>query len=266
MRLWDRKGIVQKLKEIERKENIVVVYACELGSRAVGTASVHSDYDVRFLYLRPVEWYLSVMEKKDVLVYPLEGQEDMSGWDMIKALRLVQKSNPTLLECLNSPIRYIEHGAILEQLRRLAGMLFSPKACIHHYVKMAARNDRQAWEQDRVQVKRLTQVLRPVLACGWIERFGDMPPVPLRALTETLLGGEDIVRAEALELLEAKRAGSRTLPAVRMQSLRHYLTEQIGHYEHTIREYRAAPGGMESEVDALFRAALKEIWSLEGWT
>ncbi len=42
------------------------MYACESGSRAWGFASSNSDYDVRFVYVRPVEGYLSLDNKRDV--------------------------------------------------------------------------------------------------------------------------------------------------------------------------------------------------------
>ena len=49
--------ILSRLHEIEAEENVRIVYACESGSRAWGFPSADSDYDVRFLYVRPMEWY-----------------------------------------------------------------------------------------------------------------------------------------------------------------------------------------------------------------
>ena len=45
--------IKEKLSQIEKRENIRILYACESGSRAWGFASPDSDYDVRFIYVRP---------------------------------------------------------------------------------------------------------------------------------------------------------------------------------------------------------------------
>ena len=45
--------ILSRLHEIEAEENVRIVYACESGSRAWGFPSADSDYDVRFLYVRP---------------------------------------------------------------------------------------------------------------------------------------------------------------------------------------------------------------------
>ena len=55
--------IKEKLKEIESRENIRVLHCVESGSRAWGFASPDSDYDVRFIYARPTEYYLR-LEKR----------------------------------------------------------------------------------------------------------------------------------------------------------------------------------------------------------
>ena len=48
--------ILHRLSRIEEEEGIRIFYACESGSRAWGFPSRDSDYDVRFLYLRPLDW------------------------------------------------------------------------------------------------------------------------------------------------------------------------------------------------------------------
>ena len=60
-----------------------------------------SDYDVRFLYVRDRDWYLSVENPRDVIERPIADDLDVSGWDLRKALRLLRKSNPPLLEWLS---------------------------------------------------------------------------------------------------------------------------------------------------------------------
>ena len=52
------KEISDKLDEIEKTEGVYILYAVESGSRAWGFASPDSDYDVRFVYVRPWEEYL----------------------------------------------------------------------------------------------------------------------------------------------------------------------------------------------------------------
>ena len=100
--------IVAALNTIAEKEDIIIHYACESGSRAWGFPSKDSDYDVRFIYTRKKDWYLQVDEGRDVIEEPISELLDINGWDLKKALKLLRKSNPPLLEWLYSPIIYIE--------------------------------------------------------------------------------------------------------------------------------------------------------------
>ena len=88
------------LAQVEAEQNVRVLYACESGSRAWGFASRDSDYDVRFLYVHRRDWYLSVEQGRDVIERPIADDLDVSGWELRKALRLLRKSNPPLLEWL----------------------------------------------------------------------------------------------------------------------------------------------------------------------
>lgn len=100
------KVITEKLNEIEEKENVKILHAVESGSRAWGFASPDSDYDVRFIYVRKKEDYLTLCEKSDVIEWQLDETLDINGWDLKKALQLFHKSNATLFEWSNSPIVY----------------------------------------------------------------------------------------------------------------------------------------------------------------
>lgn len=128
------------LDDIETDEHVKIVYACESGSRAWGFPSADSDYDVRFVYVRPVEWYLSLDQKRDVIERPISEGLDISGWDLRKDLQLFRKSNPPLLEWLGSPIVYRERYSVAAKMRALAEIHYSPSACQHHYLHMARGN------------------------------------------------------------------------------------------------------------------------------
>ena len=86
--------IESRLRQLEQQEKVCIFYACESGSRAWGFPSADSDYDVRFLYIHPKNWYLSIDDKRDVIERKISDLIDISGWDIRKALKLLRKSNP----------------------------------------------------------------------------------------------------------------------------------------------------------------------------
>ena len=100
----NREDIQQLLGDIERQHGVRILHACESGSRAWGFASSDSDYDIRFLFIRKEEGYLSLREHADTIEIPIQGDLDAGGWDLRKAARLLAKSNGALVEWLHSPI------------------------------------------------------------------------------------------------------------------------------------------------------------------
>ena len=112
------KLIYKKLQEIEQQENVKILLAVESGSRAWGFASPDSDYDVRFIYVRPKEEYLRLDKVRDVIELPIDNILDINGWDIQKTLRLLYKSNPTLFEWFSSPIVYLE-TAFADEFRKI---------------------------------------------------------------------------------------------------------------------------------------------------
>lgn len=74
--------VLVKIKEIEEKENVKILHAVESGSRAWGFASPDSDYDVRFIYVRDRDSYLSLQGMKDFLDWELNDVLDINGWDL----------------------------------------------------------------------------------------------------------------------------------------------------------------------------------------
>jgi uncharacterized protein len=85
--------IPDQLTQIEKSYQIEILYACEAGSRAWGFASPDSDFDVRFLYKKDMDFYLSLQQQADQIDLPIEGDYDLGGWDIRKGLLLLRKSN-----------------------------------------------------------------------------------------------------------------------------------------------------------------------------
>jgi len=132
--------IIQYLDKIEKEKDVKILLACETGSRAWGFPSPDSDFDIRIIYVHKKDWYLSLSEKRDSIDLMFENNEiDITGWDLRKSLRLLQKSNPPLLERIQSPILYKHNSSFLKEMNDLANSQYSRIATIHHYLSMAKK-------------------------------------------------------------------------------------------------------------------------------
>lgn len=77
------------------------VYACVMGSRAFGLATETSDTDRRGVYLAPTPLFWG-FEKPPTHV---EGpREEEFSWELERFCQLGLRANPTVLECLHSPL------------------------------------------------------------------------------------------------------------------------------------------------------------------
>lgn len=75
-----RAVVLENLAAIERQHDVTVLFACESGSRGWGFASPDSDYDVRFIYVNRLSWYLTVEPGRDVIELPISGELDINGF------------------------------------------------------------------------------------------------------------------------------------------------------------------------------------------
>lgn len=253
-----REIVLARLKGIESKHGVRIVYACESGSRAWGFPSADSDYDVRFLYLRPTNWYLSILRGRDVIEEPIVDDFDINGWDVQKALGLLYKSNPPLLEWLGSPIKYIETTSIAQKLRDILPDFYSPANCFAHYHHMADGNLREYLKGDVVRTKKYFYVLRPVLAMQWIEQGLGVVPTDFNILVDHLVKDQRLL-GDIQTLLREKRSGVELQSGPRIESISSFLECEIERLSHAGRPTsERAPMG---RLDALFQESLEICWS-----
>lgn len=219
--------IQEVLSNVQSERRIRVLFACESGSRAWGFPSRDSDYDVRFLYVHPRDWYLSVEDRRDVIELPISDDLDVSGWELRKALRLLRKSNPPLLEWLKSPLVYRRDPVFHSEFSALAASFYSPERCFAHYLHMAFGNWRKYLEGcAEVSMKKYLYVFRPVLACRWIERGLGQPPMLFDELQEGVLE-EFEVRAAVGELVARKKLGEELALAPAVPVLTEFLRAEL---------------------------------------
>ena len=199
------------LAEVECREDVRVLLAVESGSRAWGFASPDSDYDVRFIYARPLADYLAISTPRDVIERPIDGLLDLGGWDVRKALGLAVRSNAVLLEWLASPVVYRRDPAATADLIALAQAAAHLPALKHHYDRLV----RGAWSAEAggpIRLKAYFYALRAALALLWLRRNRTPPPMSLPALLDGVLVPSDV--AAEIEALRQRKAVAREAEAV----------------------------------------------------
>ncbi|KAF0806082.1 hypothetical protein A6D6_01900 [Alcanivorax xiamenensis] len=252
-----REEIMRRIRDAEQEHGVRVLYAVESGSRAWGFASPNSDYDVRFIYVHPHDWYLSVdlEDKRDVIEYEIVDDIDINGWDLRKALKLFWKSNPSFVEWMQSPIVYVDDHAFSEGVRSLMPGIYSVTKGVHHYHGMAKTNYKGYLKAQLVPLKKYFYVLRPLLAIRWLETHGEPAPIEFERLRETLADAPG-VNDEISKLLERKKRSQEKEFVPAIPTLNRFIEKELSR----LASYQEDPAERTEDLTALsqfFRSFLK---------
>jgi predicted nucleotidyltransferase len=243
-----RSEIEKTLTRIENERKVKILFACESGSRGWGFASPDSDYDVRFIYAHPLDWYLTVFPDRDVIELPINEIYDVSGWDLRKALGLLRNGNATLVEWLSSPVVYRVDEGFLDAIRAAAEEVHRPDRSFYHYLHMAKKNYREYLRGDMVRLKKYLYVLRPLFACLWIEQQRGPVPMRFQDLVDTLVTEDDLTSAIGT-LLEVKRRAMESEDAPAIPVINRFIELHLGRLSE-----RPAPGkGDDADFTVLDR-------------
>ncbi len=244
-------AIESQLQQLALQEQIVILYACESGSRAWGFPSPDSDYDVRFIYLRPLDWYLSIEDRRDTLDLPVDKVLDLNGWDLRKALKLFKGSNSVIYEWLQSPLIYRANNNLCSELLGLAHTYYAPRAGIHHYLSMATNCYRDELQSSTVKLKKYFYALRPILAAKWILEFQTFPPMVLSQLLPIIADRVEIL-AEIDRLLTLKQTATEAMMIPASNLLDAFIKAEIAECDRAVKlipkHYTAS-----TALNALFR-------------
>ena len=246
--------ICDELRIIERENGFRMLFACESGSRAWGFSSPNSDYDVRFVYMRPLSDYLRLEDVKDVYESIRLGDLDVVGWDLGKFLRLLRVSNPSAVEWLSSPDVYYEYARFY-RVRELLDDCFDPLSCAYHYYGMAKKHDMRYLKQETLPVKKYLYIIRAILAVKWcITRF---EPVPMRFddLKTSTLPAELSRSVETM--LASKRGTSETHMTEHNDAIDAWINDEMGHMASNLKLFTHKPKIEWQRLDDVFRSMLE---------
>lgn len=246
--------IQEKLKHIEQEHKIKILYACESGSRAWGFPSPDSDYDVRFIYAKSADSYLSIRNEKDFMDFPLGRKLDINGWNLKKTLELICKSNSVPFEWLQSPIVYYGDRTFATELWTVCQSYFCARTNIHHYLGIA-KGAMASLDGDEIGIKKLFYVLRPLLSALWCLERKSIAPMSILPLIE-LMPKE--LEQKVLSLIDMKSTAKERFVIQLDSSLRLWIDTTI---EKCIRESKDIEKRYFDTdlLDAFFRKTIKSL-------
>jgi len=215
------------LTEIQLKNNIKILYACETGSRAWGFPSPDSDFDVRFIYMHKRDWYLSLSKVKDTIEH-MDGDLDITGWDLKKCLTLLKKSNAPLIERFQSPVEYYEVPGFKEEFKDLIATYYSPTAVFFHHHSLAKKFWEDIKDADQVKLKNWFYLVRSLLSCNWIAEDKSVLPMHFEGLLKYT---EEGMKAELRELVELKATVGEKYLHPRDERLNKWIVDLFGKVE-----------------------------------
>lgn len=175
--------VQSKLDQIAGEHGVNVLFACESGSRAWGFASEDSDYDVRFIYSRPINKYVTLAKIHGQIDKHFKdniGEFDFVGWDIKKALTLFKASNPQLMEWLQSPVVYKDDRGLRSMLSEHLPTIYDRESCFYHYYSMAKNNFKEyVLKSDTAKIKKYFYILRSLWACHRATSINHDLPIPI---------------------------------------------------------------------------------------
>lgn len=189
--------VVEHLARIEQEHDVTVLQAIESGSRAWGFPSPDSDYDVRFVYAHPKDWYLQLGEERDVIELPINDELDIAGWDVRKALNLANNGNAVIQEWMISPIVY-RQSASYASLSALIESAFNPIAAYHHYRSMAKKAYADIENSEQKKLKRFFYFARATLSAQWVVEKQTMPSILFDSLVKELVSDQALTKSIGL--------------------------------------------------------------------
>lgn len=249
--------IKRMLRNIQFDYGVEILHACESGSRVWGFASENSDYDVRFLYVRTEDWYMSINVEKqgDVIERTLRHNTiDAVGWDVRKALGLMRKSNPALFEWIHSPQVYKSTMWYLS-LKSASRAYYNPVASFYHYRSMAENNYRRYIKgKEEVKRKKYLYVVRPLLV---VRRVLEGQGPGVFNINELIKEAEidDAVGRQMKNLVLAKREGDELGEGAAVPILNEWIEYTLEETEDAAIDPTPLPN-ME-HTNQLFRSAVR---------
>ena len=225
--------IVGHLTHLMQQHGGRLLFAGESGSRAWGLQSPDSDYDVRCIYVHPVHWYLSIEDRREMIEAVFPDDIDIAGYELCRALRLFSACNIPINEQIRSPLFYGGDLSFLEQLRSLVPTYFNKHRALFHYVNIATQA-MQHIQGLSIGLHRVFYIIRPLLACEWMEHYVSMPPTEIQKLLDADLLPLPLLN-EVTEIMQRKAVSADRESLLLSKDLLYWITESLSRHQESLR-------------------------------
>jgi len=188
--------IEEMVEYLETEYEITVLALRDYGSRAWNLDSETSDMDAGMVFRQePMDYatlggYTQNIDRK----FYLDGEEfELIGWNIKRFAELLNKSNPSMIEWLNSDITYYdawtptsggrvkkleETSVFFNDIKEHANEEFKPISLFYHYRSMAKDNyQKYIINRNDLSIKRHLYILRGLTYARYVERTHSMPPL-----------------------------------------------------------------------------------------
>ena len=124
---------------------------------------------------------------------------------------------------------------------------------------MARGNYREFLQGEKVKIKKYFYVLRPILACKWIEKYNTMPPILFQELVGDIVPRGEL-HAEIINLLDRKIKGDELDYEPRIHVINEYIEKEIEYIDKFVKTTQSNKENLTEILDKLFRETLDEVY------
>jgi predicted nucleotidyltransferase len=142
-------------------------------------------------------------------------------------------------------------------MEQLSKDYFSPIATVYHYLHMASGNYRQYLQSDTIKIKKYFYVLRPILACMWIENFKEPPPMEFEKLLIQITDTE--LLDKITELVAKKKSGIELKTEPKIEIINRFIENMLGHFESAANTFAASKKPEQEVLEEGFIKILEHI-------
>lgn len=181
--------ILKEIKELCDKHGVEPMYVFFTGSRAYGYNKEDSDYDVLFVFKRPVADYFRVHPLPDEIKVT---DKDVKGWDLRKFCSVLSKSGWNAFEALHCRVAFPFEGHVMSfnHLKHLArgGDFYEPMKVAKTMVGCSAR-DLAKYEkaEGNKKLKYFLSYARMIMSARYCVLHTTYPPVHFLTLAHASL-------------------------------------------------------------------------------